>query len=77
MRDPKYTTKSATHYLPNERGGVALYYRVNQVTFNTGETGTGLCYYSPDFECWRGTNERDIESFIANRLVPVSAKGGI
>lgn len=63
--------ETATHYLPNKQGRVQLYYRATKGEYNTGEEYSGLEYFSPDFQTWRGTNERNPEIFAKERLIKI------
>jgi hypothetical protein len=70
MNIPDKVIALATHYLPNLEGRVQMYYRINKGKYNTGEEyKNGLSYYSPDFETWRGSNEKNPMEFVKNRLV--------
>lgn len=63
----------STHYLPKPNGEVQMFYKLGSHTFPDGETRVTLAYFSPDFETWRGSGERNIEEFVKTRLVPISS----
>lgn len=45
---------------------IELFYKTSPVKFNDGTESEKLEYWS-NFDCWRGSNERDIEEFLQTR----------
>jgi hypothetical protein len=59
-------------YLPGPNGRLQMFYRLTETTFSDGTKGISLSYFSPDFQTWRGSDERDVHEFIKTRLVAIS-----
>ena len=71
MQETTKLPRSATHYLPNKDGSIALFYKWVYTKCNDNTIAKGLSYLSTCGGGWMGSMERNPENFMKERLLPL------